>query len=169
MVSSVLERAVRLGTMIVDRVNDELLRKNLTHSDLASQMGCTKVTLSRIMAKARAGTIGMSQLLWIADTLQLPVSYLIPDKLEEVECMDSIIRRSLRRFAIGEVVELPDILGDTWRGMEVGPRLSLGKRFNRDVIDGLYPGVRFIGKGTNNHAKYQITRAWDNNDGQEQQ
>ena len=56
----------------------------------------------------------------------------------------------------GQVFLAKDLFpGTEWNQLEKGEKLSFGKRFKNEVLDGKFPDVVFVGKAPNNSAQYR--------------
>ena len=62
----------------------------------------------------------------------------------------------INSIPLGTVFLLKDLFeGVEWSNLEKGERLSFGKFFKNEVLEGRIPNVSYIGKAQNNSAKYQ--------------
>jgi len=59
-------------------------------------------------------------------------------------------------FSKGDIVESKELLSPIWDNYEPGEQRKLGKSFRVLVEQGHYKKVRYIGKKSNRHAKYEV-------------
>lgn len=64
--------------------------------------------------------------------------------------------KKIDNYHKGEIVESKDLLEPIWDNYSPVEQRKLGKSFRVLVEHGHYPKVKYVGKASNNHAKYEV-------------
>lgn len=64
--------------------------------------------------------------------------------------------KQIEKIPAGHIFVAKDLFSGTdWNQLSKGEKLNFGKQFKNAVMDGEFPGIKYIGKADNNSAQYK--------------
>lgn len=149
---------IEIGQQLYDKVDEILKNKSLTRADIANSIGRSITSFNKLLYDLRNGKISLKNLIIITTALDVELSDFFKISTiikEEKEMYRTLILSTVNPMASRTKFELKEILSSVWSTLSYPDRQRLGKQFNQDVLSGLYPMIKFIGKKSNNHAEYE--------------
>lgn len=149
---------IEIGQQLYDKVDEILKDKSLTRTDIANSIGRSITSFNKLLYDLKVGKISLKNLIIITTALDVELSDFFKISTiikEEKEMYRTLILQAVNPMTLGTKFELKEILSSVWSTLSYPDRQRLGKQFNQDVLSGLYPMIKFIGKKSNNHAEYE--------------
>ncbi|MHB8124608.1 MAG: DUF1413 domain-containing protein [Desulfitobacteriaceae bacterium] len=149
-----------IGSNVAARITEIQRLKSISREQIANSMSRSVPGLNKLLYDLRDGKIGLENLVGLANALEEPLTELFKDPTTKAgEDYTMFIRRLLnttKSMETGKKFELKDILPELWPALHHPEKQDFGRRFFRDVNNGIFPSVKYVRKKPNNHAEYII-------------
>ena len=159
-INSIDEKTKQIGEQLYNGIDQILRDGNKTRSDLARKLERSATSLNKLLYDLRAGRSSLKNLVLLSVALDFELSAFFEKcaniKEDKKTMYNQIITNAINNMPPGTRFELKELFSPSvWNPISYPDRQSFGRDFNRDVLAGMYPRIRFIGKKSNNHAEYE--------------